>query len=237
LESVATGRAFVGQSGVLLALLGVLAAPAMAQQEPQADDAAPPETSSTEAAAPPQPREPVVVRHRVLRSPTGEDVSALYPDAAALADLGGRAVVECTVALSTRLEACRVLEEEPKGYGFGDAAVRTAMLYRIAPPTIDGEPVPGTKFRVPVRFAMADGPPRPVKPPPAQPDGAQPAQQGKQKGADTAKREDRPKRPAVRAAGALWAPLSFAAALMLATAAAFLWPVQTRPRRRARPWA
>jgi TonB family protein len=49
--------------------------------------------------------------------------ASFYPPAAQRAGKEGRATVQCDVIDDMRLTGCRVLSEEPQGYGFGAAAV------------------------------------------------------------------------------------------------------------------
>ena len=47
-----------------------------------------------------------------------------YPPDALNAEVEGSATIQCTVQLDGRLAQCTVLNEDPKGYGFGTATVR-----------------------------------------------------------------------------------------------------------------
>jgi TonB family protein len=79
------------------------------------------------------------------------------PPAAGAEQVDGRARVSCTVTAEGRLVDCAVISEEPAGYGFGDAALRTSKLFKMNPIGRDGRPVAGAKVVIPMVF----------KPPPA----------------------------------------------------------------------
>jgi hypothetical protein len=61
----------------------------------------------------------------------------------------GRVVLSCATE-DGRIRACTVAEEEPRGWGFGNAALEAACRYQLAP----GGPQPDAAGRVtiPVRF-------------------------------------------------------------------------------------
>ena len=67
----------------------------------------------------------------------------------------GGADIHCIIRLDTRLEACRVVSETPRGQGFGQAALSVADTYRFRPPTEGGVPQAGQGVTVTIQF----GPP------------------------------------------------------------------------------
>lgn len=91
-----------------------------------------------------------------------------YPMRALRGGVSGRAVVSCVVRLDFTLEACKVVEEDPAEFGFGEGALKRAGSVRLKPPA-DGTPVaPGATVRVPFVFTSAavEGAPA-ADPPPA----------------------------------------------------------------------
>lgn len=86
-----------------------------------------------------------------LAQPTPAEVQALHPQRAAVREVGGVVSLACRVrAVSGALE-CRVRDDRPPGYGFGEAALRVSELYRIAPEA-GGAPTLGRKFELVVDF-------------------------------------------------------------------------------------
>jgi len=58
----------------------------------------------------------------------------------------GRAVVNCVIRTDQRLGDCRIVEESPSGFGYGDQALRAMAFFRYRPPmTASGRPVEGQR--------------------------------------------------------------------------------------------
>jgi protein TonB len=91
-----------------------------------------------------------------LRRPTGAEIGRLYPRRAAEAGLGGGATLMCEVVGDGSVRGCVVIDEAPKGRGFGEAALASARLFKLNPRTVDGEAVEGAKVRIPLVFSLTD---------------------------------------------------------------------------------
>jgi protein TonB len=50
------------------------------------------------------------------------------------------------------LRDCSIIEEAPKGGGFGAAALKMSHLFKMTPKTTDGQSVAGAKVVIPIRF-------------------------------------------------------------------------------------
>ena len=85
-----------------------------------------------------------------VRKPSAAGLHRLFPRAAWEAGVSGRAIVECTVTGEGTLTDCKVVEETPPGYGFGQATIRAAAKFRMRPRAIDGTAVAGRRVRVPL---------------------------------------------------------------------------------------
>jgi len=95
-----------------------------------------------------------------LERPDAVAFERFYPPVALHQGVVGRVVLECAVHLDTTA-ACTVNSEEPRGWGFADAALAMAQSFRISPARADGRPVVGGRMRVPLRFMMAGEAPIP----------------------------------------------------------------------------
>jgi TonB family protein len=85
-------------------------------------------------------------------------VARYYPEKAARDEVEGRATLSCDVSAEGTLAGCKVISEDPVGYGFGDAAMGLSPLFRMGPQTREGQPVAGGTVRIPIRFVLPRGP-------------------------------------------------------------------------------
>jgi len=87
---------------------------------------------------------------RIVRL-TREEIMREYPPDALRQGITGRATVECEITAGGLLDHCVVLDEDPDGYGFGDAAVRLVFDYQVRPDA-EGRFAVGRRVPVPVDF-------------------------------------------------------------------------------------
>ncbi len=90
----------------------------------------------------------------ILRGASSGEILGFVPPEARRARRAGRSAVSCIIRADTRLEGCRVVDEQPGGFGFGEAAVRVAEThFRFRPPTAaSGRAVDGFRVTVTVNF-------------------------------------------------------------------------------------
>ena len=65
------------------------------------------------------------------------------------------------VARDGLLIHCKVLAEDPRGAGFGEAALKLSERFKMKPMSRDGQPVAGGVVRIPIKFRI----PTPPAPP------------------------------------------------------------------------
>ncbi|MCR5878855.1 TonB family protein [Phenylobacterium sp. J367] len=91
-----------------------------------------------------------------LRRPTAEMLRGVWPTEAWKKGQGGKAILECMVTLQGTLTQCRVASEEPKGSGFGAAAMLMTPQLLMKPARRNGQPVVDG-VRLPFNFVMPGG--------------------------------------------------------------------------------
>jgi protein TonB len=102
------------------------------------------------------PRQRVIRNPSWLQRPTGRQLADLYPRIAAERGISGGATLMCEVIGTGAVRNCAVIDESPKGRGFGEAALASARLFKLNPRTVDGEAVEGAKVRIPLVFNLAE---------------------------------------------------------------------------------
>ncbi len=132
-------------------LAGAASAAAGARAAPGKRSAA----SACAAVAPAPPAAPAVITSPDwIRKPDGNDLADLFPDRAQRLEKSGSTTMTCTVRANGMLTACAIVNEDPSGYGFGEAALKAASRFKMRPATADGRPVEGAKVTIPIRWTL-----------------------------------------------------------------------------------
>lgn len=120
-----------------------------------ATDTGPVEVADLTPPALPQP--PRVIRNPTwVAKPTSTQMARLYPPLALERGLDGGATLMCEVIASGSVRNCAVIDEHPKGRGFGEAALASSKHFRLNPRTENGEAIEGARVRIPLVFNLAD---------------------------------------------------------------------------------
>lgn len=97
--------------------------------------------------------EPTVRLPVWTQRPGGEDMARYYPQAAHEAGVtAARVLIDCSITAEGRLENCLVRQEDPAQYGFGEATIKLARHFQMAPEDRDGKPTAGGVIRLPIVF-------------------------------------------------------------------------------------
>ena len=95
--------------------------------------------------------------HKVSEPPKFDEreimADIVYPPIAQRSGIEGRVILELFVDRNGLIQQIRVLQENPKDRGFGEAAIKAFTGKRGTPAYSDGEPV-STRYRYPVSFKI-----------------------------------------------------------------------------------
>jgi TonB family protein len=100
---------------------------------------------------PPPSGPPDLTGVRWLHRPTQRDFDNAFPRRAAYAGARGHVTLDCTATGSGALD-CSVAQEDPRGMGFGRAALDLSRKFRLEPMTPDGRSVAGGHVELPIEF-------------------------------------------------------------------------------------
>jgi len=88
-----------------------------------------------------------------LIKPTADNITRVYPYAAAQAHISGKVTLHCMVDVDGYLADCAVTSETPPGQGFGNAALEITAYMRMQPARDYGVAVRGEVY-VPIAFNL-----------------------------------------------------------------------------------
>jgi outer membrane biosynthesis protein TonB len=88
------------------------------------------------------------------RQPNGDDLAAVFPDAAKAQHANGHTKMQCRVTAKGTLTSCEIIEETPAGLGFARAALMVSPLFKMRPKTADGAPVEGGTVIIPISWSL-----------------------------------------------------------------------------------
>lgn len=91
-----------------------------------------------------------------LEKPSGADIAWVYPPKAVEEERGGLVTVACELNIEGLTEHCLVISEQPRGYGFGNAALMLTDFMKFTPSRECGRIMRGD-VRIPLTFAPPEG--------------------------------------------------------------------------------
>ncbi|MGA9659068.1 MAG: TonB family protein, partial [Asticcacaulis sp.] len=72
--------------------------------------------------------------------PRGDQMANSYPSRAIDDEVEGTVTIDCAINSSGKVTSCDILNESPKGYGFGAATVKAFIRYaKVEPKSVGGE--------------------------------------------------------------------------------------------------
>lgn len=123
--------------------------PTRVQTEKEPEPAPPPPPPP---AAPAGPR--YITNFVFAEQPTQAQQDRLIPVRARNEGQGGRVSLDCGIDGAGRLQDCRVIGEEPTGWEFGTAALRSVRHYRVPRTNNAGQPTAGGRVRFAIGFRI-----------------------------------------------------------------------------------
>ena len=96
---------------------------------------------------------PLTAKEVGIRS-VSADLTRFFPVKPLSRGVSGVATVLCTIDETGKLTKCALACESPAGYGFGDAAVKSALHVRVKTVTKDGAPTVGRRYMYPMFFSV-----------------------------------------------------------------------------------
>ncbi|MDR7231417.1 hypothetical protein J2X45_002517 [Caulobacter sp. BE264] len=125
-----------GITAVALAALALWAGPGAAQA---------PSNSAPQSRPPPL---------KVLKAPSPELLAQLFPATARRAGVEGAATAQCTIRRDGSLGDCAVTAENPRGLGFGGAALVAMTYYQVDVSGANAVQVSRRLSGITIRFAL-----------------------------------------------------------------------------------
>jgi periplasmic protein TonB len=96
---------------------------------------------------------PHITNPQWLSRPGAREFERFYPARARERAKEGRVTLDCLVRANGAI-GCTVADETPAGWGFGEAALKIAPSFRLAPRLEDGRPTEGGSVRVNISFRL-----------------------------------------------------------------------------------
>jgi periplasmic protein TonB len=112
-----------------------------------------------QAAHLPVPEGKTVMQPDWQRHPSRADLAIYYPNKAQAKNVTGSVTIDCDLTQKGSLSNCRVVAEQPPGWGFGETALKLSKIYKIRPTTAAGVPLDLARIivRIPLSFGLPNG--------------------------------------------------------------------------------
>lgn len=89
------------------------------------------------------------------RLPSARELGRVYPSRAAKENISGMATISCRVLTSGSVADCKVVAENPTGWGFGSAAKAMSPNFLMTKKSASGRSTIGSTIRIPIRFSLS----------------------------------------------------------------------------------
>jgi len=114
--------------------------------------AASPETPPAKFVTP--PADPELANLRPVQTPDENDISRTFPDRAQTMGISGSATMNCAIDEQGALADCKVIGEDPPGYGFDQAALIIARRFRWPTVNAAGHSVIGHRETLRIKWRL-----------------------------------------------------------------------------------
>ena len=96
---------------------------------------------------------PIMSPEEIVQGPSSADLERVYPPRAHSRNIQGRVMLDCLVEADGVPQQCTVVQAQPEGYRFEEAALELSKSFRVRQASINGRSF-ATRVRMPINFVI-----------------------------------------------------------------------------------